>query len=175
MALHRYGFSPFCMHLKGFYFTAMRIFHHCGFAPQYWLYFFLFFVISYCYVYIFKAARSQCIRIAADNSLCKEVLKNKKAACTLCIVIGLFALLWLPSLALSLWHISVADPLERQCIDYLWFWAAFLSFTSSFFNPWIYTIRTKEFRMAFLKVLRVKSKSWEMDICGLQFKWSQWG
>ena len=162
------------------YASQRFLFHGDEDLPSLWIcttiltVFLPFFVISYCYVYIFKAARSQCIRIAADNSLCKEVLKNKKAACTLCIVIGLFALLWLPSLALSLWHISVADPLERQCIDYLWFWAAFLSFTSSFFNPWIYTIRTKEFRMAFLKVLRVKSKSWEMDICGLQFKWSRW-
>lgn len=117
-----------------------------------------FFVIVYCYVCIFKAARTQCVRIAADNSLCKEILKNKKAAWTLCIVIGLFALLWLPSLGLSSWHVSIADPWKRQCIDYLWFWAAFLSFTSSFFNPWIYAIRTREFRMAFLKVLRIKTR-----------------
>lgn len=120
-----------------------------------------FFVILYCYVCIFKAARTQCVRIAADNivnsAYCKEVLKNKKAAWTLCIVIGLFALLWSPSLALSLWHVSTADPWKRRCIDYLWFWAAFLSFTSSFCNPWIYAIRTREFRMAFLKVLRIKT------------------
>lgn len=51
-----------------------------------------FFVILYCYVCIFKAARTQCVRIAADNivnsAYCKEVLKNKKAAWTLCIVIA---------------------------------------------------------------------------------------
>ena len=122
--------------------------------------FFPFLVILYCYVCIFKAARTQCIRIVADNTVnsayCKEVLKNKKAAWTLCIVIGLFALLWSPSLALSLWHVSTTDATKQRCIDYLWFWAAFLSFTSSFCNPWIYAIRTRDFRMAFLKVLRMK-------------------
>ena len=120
-----------------------------------------FFVILYCYVYIFQAAQTQCLRIAADSVInsryCKEVLKNKKAAWTLCIVIGLFTLLWSPSLALSVWHVSTADPSETQCIDYLWFWVSFLSFTSSFCNPWIYVIRTKQFRMGFLKVLRIRA------------------
>lgn len=121
-----------------------------------------FFVIVYCYVHIFKAARTQCDRIAANNSVnsayCKEILKNKKATFTLCIVIGLFALLWSPSFALSLWHVSTTVPWKRRCIDYLWFWAAFLSFTSSFCNPWIYAIRTREFRIAFARVLRFKTR-----------------
>lgn len=120
-----------------------------------------FFAILYCYVNIFQAAQTQCVRIASESGInsryCKEVLKNKKAAWTLCIVIGLFALLWSPSLALSLWHVSTADPSETRCIDYLWFWAAFLSFTSSFCNPWVYAIRTKQFRMGFLKVLRIRA------------------
>lgn len=120
-----------------------------------------FIIILHCYVRIFKAARTQCFRIAADNSInaeyCKEVLKNKKAAWTLYIVIGLFALLWAPSFSLSLWDISTADPCYRQCINYLWFWAAFLSFTSSFCNPWVYAIRMREFRLAFQKVLHIKA------------------
>lgn len=118
-----------------------------------------FFVISYCYIRIYKAARTQRARIAADNSInaeyCREVLKNKKAAWTLCIVIGLFALLWAPSLTLSFWDISTNDTCERRCINYLWYWAALLSFTSSFCNPWIYAIRMREFRLAFLKVLHI--------------------
>ena len=50
--------------------------------------------------------RTQCMRIAAGSSstnaaYCKEVFKNKKAAWTLCIVIGLFALLWCPSVIMG--------------------------------------------------------------------------
>lgn len=150
-----------------FYACQRFIIRHVEDLPSLWIcttiltVFLPFVIISYCYVCIFKAARTQCARIVADNivnsAYCKEVLKNKKAAWTLCIVIGLFALLWVPSLALSLWHISTTDPRKHQCIDYLWFWAAFLSSTSSFCNPWIYAIRTREFRMAFLKILRIKT------------------
>lgn len=151
-----------------FLYASLRlVIHRVEDLPSLWIcttvltVFLPFFVISYCYVYIFQAAQTQCLRIAADSVInsryCKEVLKNKKAAWTLCIVIGLFTLLWSPSLALSLWHVSAADPSETQCIDYLWFWASFLSFTSSFCNPWVYVIRTKQFRMGFLKVLRIRA------------------
>lgn len=151
-----------------FFYASQRLVIHRGEdLPSLWIcttvltVFLPFFVILYCYVYIFQAAQTQCLRIAADSVInsryYKEVLKNKKAVLTLCIVIGLFAFLWSPSLALSLWHVSTADPSEIQCIDYLWFWAAFLSFISSFCNPWVYAIRTKQFRMGFLKVLRVRA------------------
>lgn len=150
-----------------FYASQRFVIHRVEDLPSLWIcatvltVFLPFFVILYSYLYIFRAAQTQCIRIAADSVInsgyCKEVLKNKKAAWTLCIVIGLFALLWAPSLALSLWHVSTADPCETRCIDYLWFWAAFLSFTSSFCNPWVYAIRTRQFRMVFLKVLRIRA------------------
>lgn len=149
------------------YASQRLVIHRVEDLPSLWIcttvltVFLPFFAILYCYVNIFQAAQTQCVRIASESGInsryCKEVLKNKKAAWTLCIVIGLFALLWLPSLALSLWHVSTADPSETRCIDYLWFWAAFLSFTSSFCNPWVYAIRTKQFRMGFLKVLRIRA------------------
>ena len=68
----------------------------------------------------------------------------------------------------SIWIFSIMSASQRFLFHGRWG----SSITVDLHNN---TIRTKEFRMAFLKVLRVKSKSWEMDICGLQFKWSQWG
>lgn len=152
-------------------YASLRFFiHRAKDLPALWIsttmltVFIPFFIILYCYICIFKAARTQCMRIATDSSstnaaYCKEVLKNKKAAWTLCIVIGLFALLWSPSFILSLWDSMTADPCGRRCVNYLWFWASFLSFTSSFCNPWIYSIRMREFRLAFFKILRINHAS----------------
>lgn len=120
-----------------------------------------FFIILYRYIRVFKAARHQCGRIASDSRVnveyCREVLKNKKAAWTLRIVIGLFILLWMPSFAVSLWDISTANPCDRLCINYMWFQATLLSFASSFCKPWVYAIRMREFRLAFLKVLHINT------------------
>ena len=146
-------------------YASLRFFiHRAKDLPTLWIsttmltVFIPFFIILYCY--ICKAVRTQCIRTAAGSSstnagYCKEVFKKKKAAWTLCIVIGLFALLWCPSFILSLLDSMTADPCKRRCVNYLWFWASFLSFTSSFCNPWIYSIRMREFRLAFFKILRI--------------------
>lgn len=168
VTVKRYCFCVASIWFFSFLYASQRlVIHRVEDLPSLWIcttvltVFLPFFAILYCYVHIFQAAQTQCVRIASESGInsryCKEVLKNKKAAWTLCIVIGLFALLWSPSLALSLWHVSTADPSETRCIDYLWFWAAFMSFTSSFCNPWVYAIRTKQFRMGFLKVLRIRA------------------
>lgn len=110
--------------------------------------------IAFCYIHIYREAKIQMKKIARNEFNKKQVnavRRNKKAACTVAIVIGLFVLLWIPTLAASIAEFVVSDSCESKIkIDYAWFWVAFLSFVSSAINPWIYTIRIREFR-TFLK------------------------
>ena len=121
--------------------------------------FFPFLVISYCYFFILKAARIQRRQIAQLSSLNPAAhaaaLKNKKAAYTTAIVIGLFALLWTPSLVLSFIDIAIRDQGKEVYIHRAWVWAVFVSFSSSAFNPWVYAVRNRMFRVAFKIILHL--------------------
>lgn len=117
-------------------------------------------VICYCYFHIFRAARLQQRQIAMLSSVNAEyantVLKNKKAAWTIGIIIGLFILMWSPSLVLAFVEIvmSPMDSCSRLKFVVGWYFATFLSFSSSCCNPWVYAARCREFRAAFKRVLR---------------------
>jgi hypothetical protein len=130
--------------------------------------------IAFCYFHIYRAAKIQTRKIARNELSTKQVkvaVGNKKAACTVAIVIGLFVLLWIPTLAASIAELLISDSCEARIkIDYAWFWVAFLSFVSSAINPWIYTIRIREFR-TFLKrqyVTRQDRRSSERRIGSLR-------
>ena len=115
-------------------------------------------IICYCYFHIFEAARRQQRQVAALSSVNaayrRTILKNKKAAWTIGIIIGLFVLMWSPSLVLSLVSLVMADTCTRLRVAIGWYISAFLSFFSSCCNPWVYAARSREFRMAFKRVLR---------------------
>ena len=119
-------------------------------------------VISYCYFHIFRATRLQQRQIAVLSSVnaayASTVLKNKKAAWTVGIIIGLFVLMWTPSLALAFVEIVMArkGSCRRLEIVLSWYFAAFLSFFSSCCNPWVYAARSREFRAAFQRVLKFR-------------------
>lgn len=110
--------------------------------------------IGYCYCHIYKAARNQRMKIARNELSRKQkkaAMRNKKAALTVAIVIGLFVLLWIPTLIASIVELFMSDSCgARKKIDFAWFWVAFLSFVSSAVNPWIYAFRIHELR-CFLK------------------------
>ena len=115
-------------------------------------------VICYCYYHIFRAARQQQRQIAMLSSVnptyANTVLKNKKAAWTIGIIIGLFVFMWTPSLVLSFVEIAIPVPCKRLELVLSWYFAAFLSFFSSCCNPWVYAARSREFRAAFKRVLK---------------------
>ena len=119
-------------------------------------------VICYCYFHIFRAARLQQRQIAVLSSVnstyASTVLKNKKAAWTIGIIIGLFVLMWTPNLILAFVEIVTARQASCRRLDIVlsWYFAAFLSFFSSCCNPWVYAARSREFRAAFKHVLKFR-------------------
>ena len=119
-------------------------------------------VICYCYFHIFRAARLQqrqiAVLLSVNTAYANAALKNKKAAWTIGIIIGLFVLMWSPSVVLAFVEIVTArtESCERLEIVLGWFFASFLSFFTSCCNPWVYAARSREFRAAFKRVLRFR-------------------
>ena len=121
--------------------------------------FFPFVIISYCYFHILKAARFQRRQIAhlsvLNPSAHAAALRNKKAAFTAAVVIGLFALLWTPSLVISFIHVAALDRADQVRVHRVWGWTVLVSFSSSAFNPWVYAVRHRTFRAVFKAILRL--------------------
>lgn len=114
-------------------------------------------LISICYYFIFKAARLQIRKISAEETISANEaivqLKHRKAALTIGIVVGVFTICWTPSLVISLIQFFTSDPCEKLRINGYWFWGALAEFSNSAFNPFIYCIRSRDFRKAVKKVI----------------------
>ncbi|XP_077978147.1 5-hydroxytryptamine receptor 1A-alpha-like [Glandiceps talaboti] len=95
--------------------------------------------------------RSDASAINDTRLIC--VVKERKAAKTLGLVIGAFVLCWLPFFILA-----VVLPFCRHCrvhpIAIAFF--AWLGYVNSMLNPIIYTFSHKEFKKAFTRVLRCR-------------------
>ena len=115
-------------------------------------------IICYCYFHIFRAARRQQRQIAILSSVNAAygniILKNKKTAWTIGIIIGLFVIMWTPSLILSFVDLAMVGSCKRLKLTLGWHFATFVSFFSSCCNPWVYAARSRKFRQAFKRVLR---------------------
>lgn len=118
-------------------------------------------VIAFCYFHIFRAARSQArkIRVASvendtERKAVAKRLKERKAAITIAIIVGLFILFWSPGMILSSVQMLFADDCLKIELIRWWFWSALLAFANSAVNPWVYAIRGGEFRGAFSKLFR---------------------
>ena len=109
-------------------------------------------LISSCYYFIFKAARRQIKRISLEETFNPDEaivqLKNRKAACTIGIIVGIFTICWSPSLVISLVQFFTSDLCKKTRINGYWFWGALAEFSNSAFNPFIYCMRSREFRKA---------------------------
>ena len=109
-------------------------------------------LISICYYFIFKAARQQIRRISLEETFNPDEaiiqLKNRKAACTIGIIVGVFTICWSPSLVISLVQFFTSDLCKKTRINGYWFWGALAEFSNSAFNPFIYCMRSREFRKA---------------------------
>ena len=115
--------------------------------------------ISFCYFRIYKTARAQARRIAcehiADLREAVRILKNRKATWTAAVVIGACFLMWFPSCILSFVQSLTSDECLKIHIDLVtWFWVDTLAFASSAVNPWIYFLRTREFKRALKRILQ---------------------
>lgn len=109
-------------------------------------------LISVCYYFIFKAARLQIRRISLQETFNPDEVivqvKNRKAACTIGIIVGVFTICWSPSLVISLVQFFTSDLCQKLKINGYWFWGALAEFSNSAFNPFIYCMRSREFRKA---------------------------
>ena len=118
------------------------------------------FVVSFCYICIFKTARKQYRRMLVganpsnyDENIKVNTMQNFKAVKTVGFVLGVCIITWMPSLVLLLVHcyynIANQHCEDNKLLFVLWPWAEAIAFTSSAINPWIYYFRNKEFRQAF--------------------------
>ena len=115
--------------------------------------------ISFCYFRIYKTAKAQAQRIACEHIVNRrealKMLKNRKATWTAAVVIGACFSLWLPSCMLSFVQSLTSDECLKIYIDYnTWFWVDTLAFASSAVNPWIYFLRSREFKQALKRIVR---------------------
>lgn len=123
-----------------------------------------FIVITFCYMQIFKAAKQQVLKIKHENSLTRRSgfrrknnqVSHAKTAYTIAIVIVFFIVLWVPSLVTAVVQVSLAGSQmsKHQAILFtklervVWPWVCFVAYLSSAGNPWIYSIRSRQFRSA---------------------------
>jgi len=114
-------------------------------------------LISICYYFIFKVARLQIRRISLQETFNPDEVivqvKNRKAACTIGIIVGVFTICWSPSLVISLIQFFTSDLCQKLKINGYWFWGALAEFSNSAFNPFIYCMRCREFRKAVKKAI----------------------
>lgn len=114
-------------------------------------------IIMLCYYKILKTARYQARQIASlqsDNNKRKEYLRNSKAAYTIGIIIGCFVILFTPSFIFACIELSTSDVCRKRIIYRHWLWGIWVSYLSSAINPWIYAIRSMEFRNAIKRIIK---------------------
>lgn len=126
-------------------------------------------IITFCYMSIFREAKQQIQKIKQETSLAAERQQTRrnnparvshtKTAFTVAIVIVLFIILWVPSLVTAAiqFRLSGSDkPKDQAALKRLerevWMWVSLVAYLSSASNPWVYSIRSKEFRTACKKI-----------------------
>ena len=118
------------------------------------------FVVSFCYICIFKEARKQFRRILAgqnprnyDENVRVRTMQNFKAIKTVGFVLGVCIIAWMPSLVLlsvNCYYMAANEHCKNyKLLSVSWPWVEAIALTSSAINPWIYYFRNEEFRQAF--------------------------
>ena len=125
-----------------------------------------FVIITFCYVNIFRAARQQVRRILNETSLPSNAqnawrrskrlqISHQKTALTIGIVVFLFILLWMPSLVTSMIQLILSSSQNAKDKETLliierkiWLLVCLVAYVSSACNPWVYSIRCRQFRVA---------------------------
>lgn len=111
-------------------------------------------IIIYCYVHIFRSANKQKAKICFLNPAeAAEILRNRKAAWTAAIVIGIFFITFFPNVVFSSIDLATKDYCDKARVYRHWLWGIFLAFSSAAWNPFVYAARIREFRHAFKRLL----------------------
>ena len=138
-------------------------------------------IIIFCYGKILQAARAQSRRIAVtercvsnyisrgidceestdaavgnERSVAKEVKRARKAAWGVAIAVAVVMSLSMPVSVVSIMQIVTSDDVCRfRYNNRAWMWGATLSLISSVLDPWIYTMRIREFKDCFKRTMHV--------------------
>lgn len=120
-------------------------------------------LIVFCYVHIFVLARRQSKNIATQtlhlrstHHAAAEVVRDRKAAKTVGLVVGLFLISWFPTLVTSFVHLTTRGGCTKIDMRLVWLWVELLAFASSGVNPWLYSIRNNEFRKQMILVFKMR-------------------
>lgn len=114
-------------------------------------------IITYCYAHIFRSASEQKNKICCLNPAeTAEMLRNRKAAWTAAIVIGIFFVTFFPNVVFSCIDVATKDYCGKTQVYRHWLWGIFLAFSSAAWNPFVYAARIGEFRQAFKKLLLLR-------------------
>lgn len=105
------------------------------------------------YAYIFAIAKTQENKVQAMNTSTTRQLKtNKKAAKTIFIVVGIYALCWLPLLLLP----AIVNPSKKPLLfKKVLPWVQVALASNSALNPYVYCMRNHKYRRQFGKILRI--------------------
>ncbi|EDO41742.1 predicted protein, partial [Nematostella vectensis] len=110
-------------------------------------------IISFCYLRMCHLASSHRRRITSESSAtCREILhsqRNNKAMWTAGLIIVVFGVTFFPSFVVNCLQLLNTDLCIRHKYQCIWAWVSFISYISAATDPWIYAIRSEEFRSAF--------------------------
>lgn len=115
------------------------------------------FVMSYCNYRVFRIAQSQIHKICFSSKYStveiKGKIKNRKATCTVGIIIGFFIVLFSPNFAFSFIEFAESDACLKLHTYRSWLWGILIAFSSSAVNPFVYAIRIKTLRKACIRAV----------------------
>ena len=105
------------------------------------------------YIYIFIIAKRQENRIQNIQQESNDSTAEKKVAKTIFTVVGIYALFWLPVLLLPI----IVNP-STEAVEFRkrFQWVQTMLACNSAINPYIYCMRSRKYRTAFGKILRIQ-------------------
>ncbi|CAG02468.1 unnamed protein product, partial [Tetraodon nigroviridis] len=104
------------------------------------------------YLCIFMAARHQLKLMVHGERSGSTLQKEVQAAKSLAIIVGLFAVCWLPLHIINCF--TLFCPGCQRAPELVMYTAIILSHANSVINPFIYAYRLREFRQTFRKIIR---------------------
>ncbi|XP_074659457.1 beta-2 adrenergic receptor-like [Tubulanus polymorphus] len=90
---------------------------------------------------------------AAHSS--RRMIKDRKAACSIAIIIGAFIILWMPMMIFLLVETAPAKDLNIPDLKFTRLLLGCVAISNSCANPIIYALRMSEFRSAFGRLVKV--------------------
>ncbi|XP_063599111.1 tachykinin-like peptides receptor 86C isoform X2 [Penaeus indicus] len=114
-------------------------------------------VMSYCYYKIFKEVKDHLSRMQefTDVNVRNSLIQQKQITETLCIVLSVFVLFWLPYIGYSLSLVFLGQEAVPKIFNPI---AYLFGYMNSACNPIIYALRSPSFRRGFSEIICWKSR-----------------